>query len=135
LAPYFELENLQGGKVKVSDFLGKPVVLVFWTTWNVLSVDQIRILTEVELPREVQLQIITINSQEDRSVVSSFVERGDYDIEVLLDESGAVGEMYKIKTLPVMYFLDKDGNVADIYVGLLDAEAIVEKVGEILSGE
>ncbi|MDP3697522.1 MAG: TlpA disulfide reductase family protein [Candidatus Taylorbacteria bacterium] len=168
LAPYFELENLKGEKIKISDFLGKPAVLTFWTTWNTLSVDQMRIFETlrsdlkgisrseaipVEVPRhepspddlgegqvglrggESLFRTITINSQEDRSIVSNFIERGNYGVEVLLDENGAVGEMYKVRTLPVTYFLDKEGNIADIYVGLLDAEAIVDKVGEIISGE
>ena len=142
-APYFELENLGGGKIQIADFLGKPLVLVFWTTWNISSVDQLRILDDLESNKgatsvtEVAplFEVVAINNQEDRSIVSSFVERGDYDTEVLLDETGAVGEAYKIKTLPVMYFLDEDGNIAYIYVGLLDAEEIVDKVGEVLSEE
>ncbi len=29
-APDFELSSLDGGKVKLSDYRGKPVVLTFW---------------------------------------------------------------------------------------------------------
>src|SRR5450432_3870732 len=32
LAPDFELDNVKGGKVRLSDFKGKTVVLNFWTT-------------------------------------------------------------------------------------------------------
>lgn len=131
-APYFELPDLKEKKVKVSDFLGKPAVITFWTTWNSLSVGQLRILSEIKGPDPL-FYAIAINSQEDRSIVSNFIERGGYEIEVLLDENGSVGELYKVKTLPITYFLDKDGNVDYIYVGLLDAESIVDKVGEILN--
>lgn len=137
LAPYFELENLKGEKVKISDFLDKPVVITFWTTWNTLSVDQLKILSEVEPPGEVRplFEVVAINNQEDRSIVSNFIERGGYDIMVLLDESGAVGELYEVRTLPITYFLDKNGSIADIHIGILDTKTVVDKIGEILSEE
>src|SRR4051794_32605150 len=33
MAPDFELQTLDGHKVKLSDFRGKAVVLNFWATW------------------------------------------------------------------------------------------------------
>jgi thiol-disulfide isomerase/thioredoxin len=33
MAPDFELQTLDGRKVKLSDFRGKAVVLNFWATW------------------------------------------------------------------------------------------------------
>jgi len=32
-APDFSLENLDGNRVKLEEFRGKPVLLVFWATW------------------------------------------------------------------------------------------------------
>ncbi|MBZ4687772.1 MAG: hypothetical protein PWQ96_1285 [Clostridia bacterium] len=32
IAPDFELEDLKGEKIALSDFRGKPVLLVFWAT-------------------------------------------------------------------------------------------------------
>ncbi len=33
IAPVFELEDLAGKRVKLEDFRGKVVLLVFWATW------------------------------------------------------------------------------------------------------
>ncbi len=32
-APAFSLKSLDGGQVSLSDFKGKPVLVVFWATW------------------------------------------------------------------------------------------------------
>jgi cytochrome oxidase Cu insertion factor (SCO1/SenC/PrrC family) len=32
-APSFSLKSLDGKQVSLSDFKGKPVVIVFWATW------------------------------------------------------------------------------------------------------
>ena len=32
-APAFTLESLEGKKVSLNDFRGKPVLLYFWATW------------------------------------------------------------------------------------------------------
>ncbi|MBI3016274.1 MAG: redoxin domain-containing protein [Candidatus Tectomicrobia bacterium] len=32
-APNFTLPDLNGGKKKLSDWRGKPILLVFWATW------------------------------------------------------------------------------------------------------
>jgi len=132
-APYFELENLDGKKVKITDFLDKPLVLMFWTAWNGASADQIKILDDFQKSDfnqpliEVGLHIITINSQEDKSIVANFVSRGGYKVETLLDESGAVTELYGARNLPVAYFIDKDGVIKEIFIGVLNEKMLVEK--------
>jgi len=133
IAPQFELLDLSGGKVKLSDFLESPLILVFWTTWNLISADQIKILDDYLIKNDEDLfKIITINNQEDRSTVSSFIERGGYKIRVLLDQNGQVGESYNIKTLPITYFLDKDGIIKDIFIGALSEKMLVDKIEKIL---
>lgn len=131
--PFFELPDLESKKVKLSDFLGSPLVVTFWTTWNTEAADQIKIFDNyLSKNKEGLFKIITINNQEDKSVVSNFVKRGGYQLEILLDENGAVGELYQAKSLPVSYFLDKNGFVRDIFVGVLNEKQLVDKSEKII---
>lgn len=133
-AVYFELNDISGNKVKLSDFLGKPLVLTFWTSWNLDSVDQLRIMDEGVLKEKGEVfEIVAINSQEDKSSVINFLERGGYGATVLLDISGAVSVEYGARSLPVTYFIDSEGIIQEIYVGILSANSIVDKVGKLLS--
>jgi peroxiredoxin len=132
-APHWELEDINGNFFKLSDFLDKPMVLTFWTTWNQLSSDQIKIFDNYLLENERQLfQIITISNQEDKSLIKNFIQRGNYQVRALLDETGQIGELYRIRTLPVTYFLDKEGVVKDVFNGVLSGETLDEKTQSIV---
>ena len=132
-ALYFELPDLAGNTIKSSDFLGVPVVLTFWTTWNSAAADQIKILDDyVRKNNEILFKIITISGQEDKSVVTNFMNRGGYKIEVLLDESGAITESYQARNLPTTYFLDEKGMLQEIFIGILSERQLVKKAESLL---
>lgn len=132
-APFFELPDLSGSLVKLSDFSGTPLVVVFWTTWNVQAADQIKILDDyLAKNKKTLFKMVAVNNQEDKSIVSNFIKRGGYQIEVLLDEKGAIGELYRARNLPVSYFLDKNGVIRDIFVGVLGEKALVDKLEKII---
>ena len=76
-APHWDLADLVGRRMSLSDFRGTPLVLTFWSTWNSAAVDQINILnTYLSQDRTPLFNIVTINNQEDRSTVSHFMRRG-----------------------------------------------------------
>lgn len=128
-APYWQLEDLDGDAVALSDFLGKPLVLIFWASWNLQSVDQLNILDEyVSGHPNSFFDIAMINNQEDRSVVNNFFKRGGYNLRTFLDETGEIGELYKVQTLPITYFVDKDGAVQGAFVGVLSADMLEDLV-------
>ncbi len=127
-APDFELADLERGGVKLSAFLGSPLILTFWATWNSASADQIKIFDDYLLDNKDPLfKIITISNQEDRSAADNFIKRGGYKVRVLLDESGATGEKYGALNLPATYFIDAKGVTRDIFIGVLSEKMLVEK--------
>ena len=132
-APHWELKDIEGREVELTDYLGTPLVLTFWTSWNERSRDQIKIFDDYGIKNQEPLfAIVTINNQEDRSIVTNFINRGGYGVMVVLDETGEVGEEYKIRNLPTTYFIDKEGNVGDIFVGALSEAMFIEKATRLL---
>ena len=134
-APFFDLSDLSGNRVRLDSFLNYPVILVFWATWNQSSTDQIKIIDDYLSNNNVHsnlIKIIAIDSLEDISVAKSFIKRGDYTVNVALDTTGGISNAYDIKSLPTTYFIDRDGIVREIYTGILSENAIVVKVESIL---
>ena len=133
--PSFSLLNLSGDRVGSEDFANTPLVLVFWSTWNKVSADQIKIFDDYLLNNGNQsslVKILAINNLEEIGVVKSFIKRGEYSVSVALDITGDVSNNYNIRSLPTTYFIDREGIVNEIYTGILNEEAIVDKVENLL---
>ncbi|HRY62955.1 MAG TPA: TlpA disulfide reductase family protein [Candidatus Paceibacterota bacterium] len=131
VSPYFELQNLNGKLIKITDYKGSPVVVVFWNSWNDIAVSQIKILDEMSDKYSKIFKILTINNQEKRESVANFIRRGSYNkMEVLLDVNGGIGDAYEARNMPAFYFIDKNGLLMDKYYGFLDEKQIVEKMSK-----
>lgn len=135
-APYFDLPDVSGNHVRSSEYTGAPLVIVFWATWDQNAADQMKILDDYlaldDIKIQVSLEVIAISSQEERSIVASYMRRGGYRVKTLVDAQGIVSHEYDITSLPVFYFVDADGIVRDVHRGLLSTAMIVEKVEGIL---
>lgn len=133
LALNFELPNIKGERVKFNDYQDKIIILNFWTTWNSAAQDQFAILESYyqEIKDKEDVVLLTINSQEDKSVVSNFIRRGEYILPVLLDQDGEISELYKINSLPATFFINKQGRVKETYIGILNKEEINNKVEKL----
>lgn len=132
-APSFALKNLDGETVKLENFLGKPLVLIFWTTWNPYATDELVIL-DAYFARNPNLSfsLLTLNSQEDRSVVANFVQRAGIALPILLDERGLVGEQYELRMVPTTYFIDAQGIVRETIVGALSTSVLEQKASALV---
>lgn len=135
-APYFDLPSLDDKRIKSSLFMNKPLVIIFWSSWNVESANQLKIIDDYISSVENKdnlFSIISINSQEDMSVVKSFMRRGGYAISTGVDMKGIITESYSIKSLPTTFFIDRDGVIRTIYSGVLNKEMFMGKVEQLLN--
>ena len=151
-APEFELPIVSGEKRpdlyvfqdRVLD--GRPTVLVFWASWHQDSVDQLKILLETIAIPDVgatsgvaePFEIIAVDLQEDKSRVVDFITRLGLVITrpslvYLVDETGEVGELYNVRTLPTTYFIDGQGVIQDIFVGVLNKNMLEERINKLIS--
>lgn len=133
--PYFDLPNLAGDRVRGADFADTPLIIVFWATWNEQAADEMHILDQYLASQSSQsnlVKIIAINSQEEKSIVSSFMSRGGYRVQTLLDAQGSAGERYGLKSVPTFYFADRAGIVREIYSGMLSQSTLMNKLEKIL---
>jgi peroxiredoxin len=132
-APNFILPNMTNGKVSELNFRGSPLVVLFWTTWNQLSVDQLDLIDGyISKYPDTKVKVLAINSQEDKNLVVSFIKRGGYKIPVALDGNGGVTEAYGAHNLPAIYFIDKSGIINNSSVGHLNEEGFIRKLDAIL---
>lgn len=118
-APDFELQDLDGRTVRLSDFRGKVVFLNFWATWCPpcrQEMPEIQRLVEKNLPDVVILGVNTSDTATPAEV-KAFMERNGYTWRVPYDTGSLVGRRYGVVYLPTSYFIGPDGTVRGKYIG------------------
>ncbi len=121
LAPDFELETLDGGRFRLSDWAGHPVVLNFWASWCAPCRREMPVLIRLqEQYREAGLIVVGVNIEEARSPAGDFAAEFGINFALPMDFDGAVTRRYGIGgTLgpPHTMFLDADGVIRTIFRG------------------
>jgi peroxiredoxin len=118
-APEFELKDVQGKTVHLSDYRGQVVLLDFWATWCVPCKGTIPWLIELsEKYRSAGLTVIGISMDEDGwQVVKPFVEKMHITYPILLGNKRAAYLYGDVESLPLAFFVDRNQHVAAIHVG------------------
>jgi peroxiredoxin len=109
-APDFTLSDLAGNFHRLSESLGKVVLLNFWSAecpWAERTDQQLAAELQKWGPRVVLINIAS-NAHEPRDLLQQrAAERG---LErVLVDEGGQVADLYQAQTTPHFYVLDAQG--------------------------
>ena len=118
----FELPNLAGNTVQLSDFAGNVVVLNFFGTWCEPCGKEMPSLEKAfQRNKERGLVVLGIAADpEGTKTVSPFLEEYNVTFPVLLDPKSEVFSRYFVRAIPVTYLLDRQGRIATMYRGEAD---------------
>jgi peroxiredoxin len=131
-APGFELETVKGKVFKSEDLKNKAVILNFWATWCVPCTKEMPELNKAYASlKDNDVEILAINFAETRSKVDEFINKHHLKFPVLLDKYGDVSQDYKIRNLPVTYFISREGIITGLVFGGITQELIEAKLKKI----
>lgn len=115
----FEVELLSGEKVKLSNYLGKPVFLNFWATWCGPCVGEMPAIENIKNEYDGKLEVLLINGGESRDDVEFFINKKGYSFNVGLDKNGEILTTYDSMYIPLSIFIDENGVIQERKVGAL----------------
>lgn len=127
-APDFTAYTAAGEAVKLSDYVGRPIVLNFWASWCGPC--------QMEMPdfdakyQELgsQVQFLMINMTDgDRETVegaASFITQKGYTFPVFFDTHYSAAIAYNVYSLPTTFFIDEKGQVVAYANQAIDAQTL-----------
>lgn len=132
-APDFNLPTLDGGRVKLSDLKGKPVVVNFWASWCTPCRREMPDFQAVYDKYKAQgLELYGINVGESNVAVTDFQKQVGTTFPILIDEGEHAQTAYKILPLPATFFIDRSGTIRALYQYQMSHAQIETEVLRIL---
>ena len=117
VAPEFMLSDIQGGKVSLSDFRGKVVILDFWATWCPPCKREIPDFINLQAEYGSKgLQIVGI-ALDEPGKVQQFARDNGMNYPVLLGTDDIATRYGGISGIPTTFVLDRNGKIAARFEG------------------
>ena len=112
-APGFSLKDTGGKPVSLKDFRGEKIVILdFWASWCSPCLRAIPELNKLQKDyAEKDVQVLGINIQESPAKAISIKVKYMVKYPILLDIKGTVAKDYKVRGIPNLILVDKDGVV------------------------
>jgi peroxiredoxin len=129
----FVLKDLEGNPVRLSDHLGKSVILIdFWATWCVPCVKELvhfQRFHEQYKDKGLLILALTVDGPESIALVRPFVKRYKYTFPVLFDTESKVIALYNPRVImPYTVLIGRDGMIHGVHQGYsLGDEKVIEQ--------
>jgi peroxiredoxin len=130
IAPNFDLQAVDGGKVSLSSLRGQAVVLNFWATWCGPCRTEIPELNAFKSDHpDVELLGIAINSG-GANKLSPWLKRNEIHYTILVGTDQVQSE-YDVSTLPTTVIIDGDGRVREVFVGAVTEDTLTNAINSV----
>lgn len=130
-APVFSAHTLDGEDISLKD-LDKPVWLNFNATWCSNCRAEMPDVSEAEETFGDDIDIVTVYVDDAPTTVASYVHSLGLTNPQVVDNSGSVGSLYRVAGVPSHYFINTDGTLESIDVGVLSPSTMEERIDAVL---
>ncbi len=134
-APDFELQNLSGEAIALSELRGKPVLINFWATWCGPCRLEMPDLQKIYELNEGDFLVLAVNADEEKRIVERFAKDIGITFDVLLDPGGNVQSLYQLRGYPTSYLLDAEGIIRVQHIGILHEAQLEDYLVEVGVGK
>jgi peroxiredoxin len=134
-APQFDLEGLNGGRVRLDQFRGSPVVVNFWASYCFPCRNEFTMFRNATTKYRAQgLRIVGITFNDITSDARAFAKQRHANWTLAVGGQGdPVGKAYGVRALPQTIFIDRHGTIVDRYFGAPSAQRFDSEVQRLLA--
>ncbi len=131
-APDFTLTDTDGNRVSLSDLSGKVIILDFFASWCPpcrMEVPDFIAITKEHGSENFAMVGIAV---EDVNAAKSFASKMGINYPVLVDDRKVSAVYGPIRSIPTTFVINRDGNIAKIYIGYREKAVFESDIRELL---
>ena len=136
--PDFTVVDGDGNPVYLSDFFGKPIILNFWASWCGPCKSEMPDFEEAYQEYGEEISFLMVNctdgSRETVEGAKAFIEDQGYTFPVYYDTQLDASITYGASTIPMTFFIDRDGYGAAYARTALSREILQQGIDMIYPG-
>jgi peroxiredoxin len=127
--------DLDGKQLRLSDYRGKVVLLVFWVNDKDNAEDQAAIKRLQARFAGQPFAVVGVNGDPSKALARKAAERGGYQYPSWYDgPNGPIARRFGVADYPEFVLLDTDGQIAARYDDVLDElDAIQRDIGDLIN--
>lgn len=113
---------------------GKVTFVMFWATWCPACKTELPVLEKLraKYPAD-KLDIMAISVDDTEEAMNTYLKTRPVTLDVYLSKAD-VGSEFGVKSIPSLYILDKEGQVAFNSVGVYPFEMLDSVIGQLVKG-
>jgi peroxiredoxin len=119
-APAFDLESLDGRRVSLASYRGKPLAVTFWASWCGPCRMELPVLTRFYQQTHKSgsdFEILAISIDTTRDEAEGAARTLKIPFPVLMDLDGQIAGSYHVDSIPTLFVIDRSGKLIWSNVG------------------
>lgn len=134
-APNFTVYDTSGNTVKLSDYIGKPVVINFWASWCNPCKSEMPDFDEMYQKYSDNVIFLMVNltdgKRETKDSAMNFISDQGYSFPIYLDTLKSASSAYGIASIPTTVFISKEGNIESRHIGSISKSKLESGIKSI----